>query len=307
MEIRSAAILGAGAIGGYFIAGLADKMGDDLWVIAEGDRAERLSREGITVNGRNIPLHVKSPEEAKGADLLIVCVKYNALEESLPAIEAITDAHTVVMSTLNGVDSEEIIGEKIGMEHLVYSVMKVSSRRTADEIRFNAAASLGVFFGEKDGTESERVLAIRDLFEGTEVHYQIREHIWQEIWYKYASNISKNIPQAILDFGYGAYLTSSHVLAISDRMREEVIRVAAARGVDISDPDNPAGKIPANMSPDAHFSTWQDLDAKRQTEIEMFCGTLVRMGRELGVETPFNEFAYHAVKALEEKNSGLFR
>ena len=307
MEIRTVAVLGAGAIGGYFIAGLDEKLRENLWVIAEGKRAERLAREGITVNGKNISLHVKSPEEAKGADLLIICVKYNALEESLPAIETITEEHTVVMSTLNGVDSEEVIGEKIGMEHMVYSVMKVSSRRTADGIFFKPEATLGVFFGEKDGQLSERVLAIRDLLEGSGVRFQIREHIWQEIWYKYASNISKNIPQAILDFGYGAYLTSEHAAAISSRMREEVIRVAAARGVDISDPDNPAGKIPANMSPDAHFSTWQDLDAKRPTEIEMFCGTLVRMGIKLGVETPFNEFAYHAVKTLEEKNSGQIR
>ena len=57
---------------------------------------------------------------------------------------------------------------------------------------------------------------------------------------------------------------------------------------------------------DARYSTLQDLDAGRQTEVEMFSGALVRMGKELGVPTPYNEFTYHMIKAVEEKNAGLF-
>lgn len=306
MEIRTVGIIGAGAIGAYFIAGLEEHLGENLWIIAEGERAERLVKDGIVVNDRQIRLHVKSPEEARGVDLLIVCVKYGALEEALPMIEAAVQDHTVVMSTLNGVDSEEIIGRKIGMEHMVYSIMKLASRRIGNQIRFNPEVTLGVFFGEKDGTRSERVQAICGVLDGTEVRYQVREHIWQEIWYKYALNISKNIPQAILNCGFGAYTESEHLAYISDRMRDEVVRVAAAIGVDISDPDNPAGKN-TKLAPGTRFSTLQDLDAKRPTEIGMFCGTLVRMGRRLGVDTPFNEFAYHAVRVLEEKNSGKIR
>ena len=70
-------------------------------------------------------------------------------------------------------------------------------------------------------------------------------------------------------------------------------------------PDRAPGKN-VDLPPDARFSTLQDLDAKRPTEVDMFCGTMVRLGRELGVPTPFNEFALHAVKALEEKNRGIF-
>ena len=48
------------------------------------------------------------------------------------------------------------------------------------------------------------------------------------------------------------------------------------------------------------------LDAGRQTEIEMFSGALIRMGKELGIPTPYNEYTYHMIKALEEKNEGVF-
>ena len=58
--------------------------------------------------------------------------------------------------------------------------------------------------------------------------------------------------------------------------------------------------------PAGRFSTLQDLDARRHTEIDMFSGALVRMGRELGIPTPYNEYTYHIIKALEEKNDGKF-
>ena len=56
----------------------------------------------------------------------------------------------------------------------------------------------------------------------------------------------------------------------------------------------------------ARYSTLQDLDAGRHTEIDMFSGALMRMGKELGIPTPYNDYTYHMIKALEEKNDGIF-
>lgn len=303
MSIQTVAVLGAGAIGSYFIDGLKDRCGDKLWIIAEGDRAQRLRTQGIVVNGERLDLNVHTPEEARGADLLIVTVKYGALEASLPMIRKIADEHTMVLSPMNGVDSETVIGNAIGMEHMVCSLMKIASRRIGNEIRYDPDVTQGVFFGETDGSRSDRIRDLIDLFDGTPVRWNLSEDIQQDIWYKYALNISKNLPQAIVGCGYGAYRDSEHLAYISDRMRNEVAAVAWAKGIDIRDTDNPGAHnspIPAS----ARFSTLQDLDAKRETEIEMFSGTLVRMAEDLGIEVPFNEFAYHVIRCMEEKNAG---
>ena len=98
MKIKTVAIIGAGAIGSYFIAGLTEKLGDDLWIVAEGERKERLEKNGIVINDQKYDLHVKTPEEEKGVDLLIISVKYGALQGILPMIEKIVDAHTLVIS-----------------------------------------------------------------------------------------------------------------------------------------------------------------------------------------------------------------
>ena len=60
------------------------------------------------------------------------------------------------------------------------------------------------------------------------------------------------------------------------------------------------------VKPEARFSTLQDLDAKRHTEIEMLAGEMVKMGKEFGIETPYCGYTYHLIKALEERNDGKF-
>ncbi|MCB8549117.1 2-dehydropantoate 2-reductase [Faecalibacillus sp. MSK20_93] len=126
MEIKTIAVLGAGAVGSYIIWGLDKKV--KLGVIGEGERAKRLQK-GCLINDQMYYPEVWSPTEAHGVDLLIVSLKYGALKDALKSIQTIVDDHTIVMSLMNGVDSEEIIGEAIGKEHLMPSLIKIASRK----------------------------------------------------------------------------------------------------------------------------------------------------------------------------------
>lgn len=108
---------------------------------------------------------------------------------------------------VNGVDSEEIIGKRIGMEHMVYSLMKIASQRTGNQIRYDPEKTAGVFFGEKDCCVSERVKALCRLLDGSGVHYRVCQNVMQDLWYKFSLNISKNLPQAILNAGRGLIQT----------------------------------------------------------------------------------------------------
>lgn len=305
MEFKTVALIGAGAIGCYFVLGMAENLGENFCLVAEGERRERLLKNGIVINGKTFRPAVKTPEEAKGTDLIIIGVKYPAMGEVLSYLDRTVDEHTTVLCPMNGVDTEEMIAARIGEEHVVYSFMKISSAREGNSIRFDPATTLGIMFGEKDNERTDRVLSLEKLFLENGVHCHICEDIMQDMWYKMASNISRNLPQAIVGCGFGAFEDSEHMAYLCARMREEVTAVAAAKGVDISDvTDVRASTI--GLPREARFSTLQDLDAKRPTEIEMFSGTLIRMGKELGVPTPFNEFAYHTIRALEEKNAGKF-
>ena len=86
----------------------------------------------------------------------------------------------------------------------------------------------------------------------------------------------------------------------------EVVAIANKKGIALSEDDIIAQrklfpKIPYENKP----STLQDIEAGRKTEVDIFAGTVIRMGKEVGVETPLNEFFYHGIRVLEEKNEGV--
>ena len=303
MKITKVALIGAGAVGAYFVWGLSEKLGDDFCVIADEERKKRLEQKGIVINGKRYFPHVARAEEADKPDLILVCTKYDALDGAIEDMKKLVKPETVVISLLNGVDSEERIGEEIGEEHLLYSVMRIASVRNEEGIVFSPERTAGVYFGEKDSeAPTERVKAVEELFDIGGIRHVFVENIMADIWNKYASNISQNLPQAIIGVGCGAYQDSEHAFFIAARLWEEVALVARARGIVI-----PAKiMLFRGVKKDARFSTFQDIDAKRHTEIEMFAGEMIRMGREAGIPVPYCEYTYHAIRAIEERNDGKF-
>lgn len=302
MQYKNIALIGAGAVGAYFIYGFEPLEDVNLFIVAEGERRERLIADGVTINDKVYRLEVKTPEEAKGADLILVCTKYQGLESTLPMIEKIVDDHTVVLSLLNGIDSEEIIAERIGGDHMIYSVMRIQSERTDGKIRFVPETTIGVSIGEKNREVTERVKAFEALMKRAGLRILIEDDILMNQWSKYSMNIIYNLPQAVLGVGFGAYYDSENVAMIRDRMFDEVCRVANAEGIPLKE----QGDWRRACRPAARFSTLQDIDAGRHTEIEMFSGALMKLAKKHGLEVPFCEYTYYAIKALEEKNDGKF-
>lgn len=309
MKIKSVAIIGAGAIGCFVYWGLSDKKEIEISFMAEGERAERLRKNGVRINDKLYRPVIKTPEEARGADIIIVALKYTALESALDMIEKAVDDHTIVMSLMNGLDTEEIIAGRIGMEHMIYSMIRIASAHTDQGIFFNEEVNgiFGIYTGQPDDASAHRkamVPAIAELFSGSAIPCHLSEDIVGDIWNKYATNMTMNLPQAVIGCGLGAYTDSEHVGWIAAQIAKEVSEVAHAKGIDIGDLN--VRKMVSASGPEARYSTLQDLDAKKPTEIDMFAGKLVSMGRELGISTPCTEYTYHVVKALEEKNAGKF-
>ena len=306
MKYQSVAILGAGAVGSYVMWGLAKKKEIDLCVVASGERKARYERDGFVINGQVYHPVVRTPEEAAGVELLIVATKYQALRPALGDIQTVAGEHTTVMSLMNGVDSEEIIGEVIDPSQIVHSLIKVASERRGNQVVFDPETTIGIVYGEADiNRGTGRIEALNDLFADTGLHYRATDVILTEIWSKFWLNVPNNQAQAMVGCGVGAYRDSEHVAFLRDRLREEVDRIAEKKGIDFDKADT-SSTFGSKVRDRARYSTLQDLDAGRHTEVDMFAGAVVRMGRELGIPTPYNEFTYHMIKALEEKNDGKF-
>lgn len=304
MNIQKVALIGAGAIGAYLIWSFHGVADATFTVIADGARRERLERGGVTINGARYSLRVQEPDRAGPQDLIFLATKYGALDEAIAMLPPLVGPDTLILSLLNGVDSESRVARKVGPEHVVHSVIRIASQRTQEGVRFDPEKVIGLTFGLPTSGEAERrkLEALSELFAGTRLRWHRSEDILTDIWVKYASNIANNLPQAIIGAPAGLYHKSEHGRFLAQKLWTEVAAVAAAQGIRLAE----EVLIFPGQFASAKYSTLQDLEAGRHTEIDMFAGQMLRMAAEAGIPAPYCEYTYHAIKALEEKNDGLF-
>ncbi|MDY3249038.1 MAG: 2-dehydropantoate 2-reductase [Candidatus Choladocola sp.] len=306
--MKRVALIGLGAIGAYFYWGLQSKQDVELIVIADGDRADRLKNVGITINDVRYDVNVRTAGEASAeapVDLVLVATKYGALRSVLPDIRTLTSEKTIVLSLLNGIDSEDILAEVIPEERILHSLMMISSRRCGQTVTFDPVLTEGVYYGDKNSrVPTEKTEFVDRILDGSDVKHTYVSDIIAKQWEKFVINCGGNLPQAVFGVGTGAYGDSEHVNFISEMLWEEARAIAAAKGISIR--EYPFRENRRNVPDATRWSTLQDLDDGRHTEIDMFSGAVMRMGEELGIPVPYHTYTYHAIKALEEKNDGKF-
>ncbi len=307
--IKKVTLIGLGAMGVFFSPKLQSYLGENFRVLAGGERKERLQSKGVTLNGVRHDFNIITPEmEGDPADLIIIAVKDTGLEEAISQIGNQVGPHTQIMCVMNGIDSEERIAKVYGWEHVVYSYMRVSIVMKNGVADFNPDMGK-VHFGEKDNSKlSERVTAIKELFDDCKINYSIDPDMIKGIWFKFMCNVGENLTCALLGVPFGAFRTSEHANVIRRQAMWEVARIAEAMGIDLGQEDIERQEITIKNLPFPNKpSTLQDLENGRLTEIEMFAGRVVELGKELGIETPLNWMFYHGIRVLEEKNSGKFQ
>lgn len=306
-EIKTVALIGLGAIGSFLASHLKYALEySNLRIIAGGERRKRLEKNGILVNGEPLFFHVVSPEEEmEPADLVILITKMGGLKQAVQDVKNQVGLDTILMCPLNGVESEELVAETYGWEHLLYSIARVSVVMKGNEVSFQQETAR-FEIGERENTViSPQVQAVKDLFDRAGIKCIVPKDMVFDMWHKFMCNVSENQSAAILGIPFGAWVVSEHANAIREAAMREVVAIANKKGIGLSEEDIVAQrqvfpKIPYGNKP----STLQDIEAGRKTEVDIFAGAVIRMGKEVGVETPLNEFFYHAIRVLEEKNEG---
>lgn len=308
MKIKTVALIGLGAMGSFFAPRLSAHLGNDFKVIASGERKTRLESHGVTINGVTHHFNIVTPDDPVGpSDLVIIAVKDTGLTQAIRDIARQVGPETHILCVLNGVDSEEQVAAAYGWAHVLYSYMRVSIVMTSGAADFDP--DLGkVHFGEAhNDVLSERVLAVKALFEDCGIPYATDRDMIRGMWFKFMCNIGENMTCTMLGVPFGAFQVSDYANEIRREAMWEVIRVANRLGIglgqaDIDEQEPAIKRLPFLNKP----STLQDLENKRPTEVAMFAGKVVALGEKLGIETPVNRMFYNGIRVLEEKNAGLF-
>lgn len=310
MEINKVTLIGLGAMGVFFAPKLDLYLGkDNFRVLAYGERKKRLETKGVTVNNINYKFNIITPElEGDPADLIIIAVKDKDLDQAIKDIKNQVGENTQILCVLNGIDSEERVAAVYGDEHVLYSYMRVSIAMKNGEATYNPDWGK-IHFGEakNDVFITERVQAIKKLFDNSRIRYSIEPDMLKGMWYKFMCNIGENLTCALLGVPYGAFHVSEHANKIRIKAMWEVVNVAQKLGIDLGESEIKAQENTIKvLPPENKPSTLQDLERNRRTEIEMLAGKVVQLGESLGIETPLNFLFYHGIKVLEEKHNGKF-
>jgi 2-dehydropantoate 2-reductase len=300
-SIKKVSLIGTGAIGGTFASQLYDSIGDDLRIITDEERYERYSKQGFIINERQYDFNYVKPDEVvEPADLLLIAVKYHHLPTVLDQIENHIGDNTIILSLLNGINSESIVGKRYGMDKLLYSlVFRVDATREGNVINHSLPGT--IVFGEKNNEEySQRVLKVKALFDAAGIHYQIPEDMMYKLWWKFMVNVGINQTSAILRAPYQVFQEQQEALDLLKDTMREVIVLANALGIDLKEEDMQEFiDLLHDLSGEGRTSMLQDVLAHRKTEVEMFAKVVCDLGEEHNIATPINKMLYQMIKTIE--------
>jgi 2-dehydropantoate 2-reductase len=192
-EIHNVAILGAGAMGAYFAAQFYDAPGFSTRLIADGQRLEKLNRDGIVVNGKPYLIPAISPDAAEApADLIIVGLKHHQLKAAIQNLGKLVGENTTFISVMNGLESEEIIGSIYGMDKMLYAVsVGIDAIREGNRVSFSAPGT-HVFGEAENKVISPKVRRVQAAFDAAGIHYETPVDMIREMWWKFMINVGIN-------------------------------------------------------------------------------------------------------------------
>lgn len=298
-------IVGAGSVGGFFGAHLAQHHADVSFLLRPRT-LQAVQKHGLTIRsaGGNLTVHPKAaadPRDLPTPDLIIVAVKAYDLDTVLNQIDPILSDTAVILTLQNGVDVEERILARVQRDCVVGGVAYIYSKIVAPGVieHYKRGA---VAIGELSGEKTDRVHAIADVFARAELPCQVVDDIRRTKWEKMCWNCAFNPLTVLIDDRVAKALDHPEMLGTIRRLVEEVAAVAAALHV----------PLPADMPDrvlrwtqeirDIHTSMYDDWKAGRPTEIDSLNGYVARRARESGIPAPINEALTGLVKVITERD-----
>ncbi len=315
-SIESILVVGAGGLGAAYGTAIHSTRPGLVSFLADGSRAARLRKDGVVVNGSpfmlpvlepptaSAPLNSPAAAGAKPVDLIILTVKYHHLPNAVELMCPFVGPHTIILSLLNGIDSEEILANSFRSEQILHGMsLGTDAVREGNTI---SCSSLGtVYFGRaRNERVSPEVRQIQELFDECGITYETPPDMIRTLWWKFMINVGINQVSAVLEQPYRAFQQHGHAHGLMVTAMREVIALAVRHGIDLSESDiEKWNDVIPRLSPAGKTSMLQDVEGRRKTEVEMLAGKVVELGQELQVPTPVNAVLLDILKAKEEAYS----
>lgn len=289
--MRKILICGLGAVGLTYAVKF--KANSELKILVDKERLERYNRNKPIFNGVVQEFDYILPDETFTPDLIILATKSQGLDDAIKNIKNFVHKDVVIISLLNGISSEEKIQKAypnatvLKSYFIGHSAVRVGNSVTQDGV--------GEIFIENN-------TKIKEIFDEFKINYQIPQDINYSMWLKYTMNLFSNQVSAILNMNFGELKRNQAFLNFAKKIILEVRTIAQVKGVkNLENLENDALAFLNKMCDEGKTSMLQDILAGRKTEVEIFAGEIIRLGKKFNLPTPYNQVLYDLIKIVEEK------
>ena len=300
------AVVGAGAVGGYF-GGMLARAGADVTLIGRPAHVNVWARDGLLLERADsqdrIPVSASTDmAAARDAELVLFSVKSTNTEDTARDLARHLRDDTLIVSLQNGVDNVERMRRVAALDPIAAVVYVASSMPAAGRIKHGGRGDLliGDVPGRPAPARPDDLGRVSAWFEKAGVPCPVSQNIEGDLWTKLILNAALNPISAVVHATYGEAVAVPHVRELIRQLVTECVAVARASGVVLPAADyvQMVWRF-AETASQVYSSTAQDLERGRRTEIDALNGFVVRRGAEVGVATPANQALFAMVKLRE--------
>ena len=296
-------ICGLGAVGLTFAVKFREKC--DLKILVDEERLERYKKNKPALNGKvqefeyvlpsnNTFTPVSFTPVSFTPDLIIIATKAQGLESAIKNIKNFIGKNTIILSLLNGISSEEKI-KAVYPEAVVLKSYFIGHSAVREG---NSVTQDGV--GEIVAEKNPRVI---EIFKRCGINYSCPDDIDYAMWLKFTMNVFSNQTSAILNMTFGELKRNRTFIEFAKKLINEVRLIAEKKGVkNLDNLEADALHALSLMCDEGKTSMHQDILAGRSTEVDIFAGEIIRLGKEFKIPTPYNQVIYDLIKVKEEDN-----
>lgn len=302
------AVMGAGAVGGYFGARLA-AAGEEVHFVARGAQLEALVANGIQLKSAIGDLHLQrvqataDPATVGPADVIIFTVKQFDTAPAALACKALLGSNTTVITLQNGMDAKDRLGKILGRDRVMPGAAYIANAAViAPGVISHSGTVVRLVFGERDGARSARAERFLAACLKAGITAVLTSNIDAELWAKFTFLATFSGVSTVIRKPIGPVLSDSVTRQLFADAVSEAVAVAQAEGVDLGR-DYQAKQmafcdsIPAETKP----SMLMDLERGHPLELEWLSGAVAELGDKTGIRTPIHHFLYAALKLYSAK------
>lgn len=302
--IKKVTIVGMGALGVMYGDFITRKLGkESVEFVANERRIDKYNKQGVFCNGIqcNFTL-VNEQETGSPTDLLIFAVKATGLESAIASVRNKVSKDTIIMSVLNGISSEEIIGKIYGVDKIIHCVVQgMDVIKEKNKVTYTQFGEFCIGIPKETADKKARLQAVVDLFDKVEMPYTLEQDIIRRVWSKFMLNVGVNQVVMIYEGTYGTVQKSGEARDMFKDAMKEVMTLAQKENVNVTTEDfDSYVNLIDNMNPRGMPSMRQDGLARRKSEVELFAGTVIDLANKHKIDVPVNKKIYETIKKIEE-------